>query len=229
LLARAGWLLLTAKKYEMAEQMFREALKNRQDDCNIYRGLALSLWLNGKHDGAAKALEEALNKNFDQRYGDAKRVLREELGYILRAWQKKDPAQADAINARANKAGVRMDIHDALRATLCWETDANDVDLHVVDPNGEECFYSHARNASGLELYSDQTQGLGPEVIRTAKALTGTYHVGVNYFSAGPMGVSRGVVVVMQPKDGVVDEPQIVPFCLVPGGPDMRHLAAAKF
>jgi uncharacterized protein YfaP (DUF2135 family) len=112
------------------------------------------------------------------------------------------------VNARANKAGVRLDIYDALRATLCWETDANDVDLHVVDPNGEECFYSHAKNASGLELYSDQTQGLGPEVIRTTKAIAGTYHVGVNYFSAGPMGVSRGVVVVMQPKDGVVDEPQ---------------------
>jgi len=229
LLARAGWLLLTAKKCEMAEQMFREALKNRQDDCNIYRGLALSLWLNGNHDGAAKALEEALGKNFDPRYGDVKRVLREELGYVLRAWQKKDAAQSDAINQRANKAGVRLDLYDALRATLCWETDANDVDLHVVDPNGEECFYSHKNNASGLELYSDQTQGLGPEVIRTAKAIPGTYHVGVNYFSAGPMGVSRGVVVVMQPKDGVADEPQIVPFCLVPGGPDMRHLAAAKF
>jgi tetratricopeptide (TPR) repeat protein len=229
LLARSGWLLLTAKKYEMAEQMFREALKNRQDDCNIYRGLALSLWLSGKHDAAAKVLEDALAQSFHERYGDAKRVLREELGYLLRSWQTKEPAQAEAANTRANKNSVRLDQHDALRVTLCWETDANDVDLHVVDPNGEECFYSHKNNASGLELYSDQTQGLGPEVIRCKKTLPGTYHIGVNYFSAGPMGVSRGVVIIMQPKDGVVGEPQILPFCLVPGGPDMRHLGAAKF
>ena len=143
--------------------------------------------------------------------------------------------RAEAVRVRpvrrklAEDAGVKLDQWDALRVTMCWETDANDVDLHVVDPNGEECFYQHKNNASGLELYSDQTQGLGPEVIRTLKAIPGTYHVAVNYFSAGPMGVSRGVVVVMQPKDGVVDEPQIVPFYLVPGGPDMRHLAAAKF
>jgi hypothetical protein len=111
--------------------------------------------------------------------------------------------------------------------TLGWETDANDVDLHVVDPAGEECFYSHKNNKSGLELYSDQTQGLGPEVIRCSKAQTGVYHVGVNYFAAGPMGVSRGVVVILQPDaEGLVERPQIVPFCLAEGGADMRHLAA---
>jgi len=248
LLARAGWLLITAanrgtgvppvghgqdahatRLLAMSQEMFREALKNRQDDCNIYRGLALSLWLDGKYNDAAKVLEDALTKTFNQRYGDVKRVMREELGYILRAWQKKEPEQAGAANQRANNAGVRLDQYDALRVTMCWETDANDVDLHVFDPNGEECFYQHNKNKSGLELYSDQTQGLGPEVIHTMKAIPGTYHIAVNYFSAGPMGASRGVIVVLQPQDGVTEEPRVVPFCLMPGGPDMRHLGAAKF
>ncbi|HEY3322763.1 MAG TPA: VIT domain-containing protein [Planctomycetota bacterium] len=235
LLARAGWLLMVAKKYEMSEQMFREALKNRQDDCNIYRGLAYSLWLRGKYDDAAKVFEDTLAKDFNNRYGDVKRVMSEELGYIFRAWQKSlgDNAKAkeavDAYYQKLEKAGRKFSSVDALRVTMCWETDANDVDLHVVDPNGEECFYSHKNNASGLELYSDQTQGLGPEVIRTAKAVPGTYHIAVNYFSAGPMGVSRGVVVIMQPKDGIVEQPVIVPFCLLPGGPDLRHIGVAKF
>jgi tetratricopeptide (TPR) repeat protein len=234
LLARAGWLLIVAQKHEMAAQLFREALKNRQDDPNLYRGLSLALWLKGDHDGAAKALEDGLKQDFHDRYGDVKRVLREELGYVFRAWLKKVQAQADdthpRVQKRAEEDGVKLDRADALRVTLAWETDANDVDLHVVDPQGEECFYSHARNASGLELYSDQTQGLGPEVIRCAKPLPGVYHVGVNYFAAGPMGVSRGVVVVYQPdKDGNVQQPVIVPFCLVEGGADMRHLWAVKF
>jgi tetratricopeptide (TPR) repeat protein len=245
LLARAGWLLLSRSTgvppvghgqdahatnvLAMSQEMFREALKNRQDDCNIYRGLALSLWLDGKYSDAAKVLEEALPKTFHSRYGDVKRVMREELGYIFRLWQKKEPDQAAAINQRANNAGVRLDQYDALRVTMCWETDANDVDLHVVDPRGEECFYRNMHNQSGLELYSDQTQGLGPEVIRTVKAIPGTYHIAVTYFNAGPMGASRGVIVVMQPQDGIVEEPQVVPFCLMPGGPEMRHLAVAKF
>ena len=234
LLARAGWLLIVAQKHEMAAQLFREALKNRQDDPNLYRGLSLALWLKGDLDGAAKALEDGLKQNFNNRYGDVPRVLREELGYVFRAWLRKVQAQADdthpRVQKRAEEDGVKLDRADALRVTLAWETDANDVDLHVVDPSGEECFYSHKQNASGLELYSDQTQGLGPEVIRCAKALPGVYHVGVNYFAAGPMGVSRGVVVVYQPdKDGNVEQPVIVPFCLVEGGADMRHLWAVKF
>src|SRR5262249_32441181 len=157
-LARAGWLLLTAKKYEMAQQMFREALKNRQDDCNIFRGLALSYWLDGKFDKASEVYEDALKKDFDSRYGDTKPVLREEFGYLLRAETAANPLDSETATVAigiAKTHGVDLKRGDAFRATLCWETNANDVDLHVVDPHGEECFYSHKQNASGLELYSD--------------------------------------------------------------------------
>ena len=229
LLNRAGYLLLAAKKYDLAESMFREALKNRKDDANIHRGLAMSLWLAGNFEGASVAYETAMMQDFNARYGDAKRVLREEFGYVLRAWRKKDPASSDAIVARAQRANVDLLRVDALRVTMCWETDANDVDLHVVDPSGEECFYSHKNNASGLELYSDQTQGLGPEVIRTDKTQQGTYHVGVNYFSAGPMGVSRGIVVIVKPVDGVDENPQIIPFALIEGGRDMRFVGSVAY
>ncbi len=229
LLARAGFLLLADKKYALAENMFREAIKNRQDDCNIYRGLALTLWLSGNMEAASVAYETALMREFNPRYGDTKRVLREEFAYVLRAWRKKDPASSDEIVARAQRANVDLLKSDALRVTMCWETDANDVDLHVVDPNGEECFYQHKNNVSGLELYSDQTQGLGPEVIRTDKALPGTYHIAVNYFAAGPMGVSRGVVVVLKPTDGIDNAPQIIPFALIEGGRDLRYVGTVTY
>jgi hypothetical protein len=37
--------------------------------------------------------------------------------------------------------------------------------------------------------------------VRTPKAMSGTYHVGVRYFNAGPMGISRGVVIVTRGGD----------------------------
>jgi len=242
LLSRAGWLLLAAaipadesranpnrtKQLEWAVSLFNEALKNRKDDCNVYRGLALAQWMMGNFEAAVATYENALSLSYHQRYGDAKRVLREECSYVCRAWMNAG-GNAAAITERAAKLQVDLKWNDAFRATLCWETDANDVDLHVIDPSNEECFYGHNKNVSGLELYSDQTQGLGPEVIRCGKALSGTYHVGVNYFNAGAMGVSRGVVVTFQPRDGQVGTPQVVPFCLVPKGPPMRHLCAAAF
>jgi tetratricopeptide (TPR) repeat protein len=222
LLQRAGLLLLRTHHANLAEAPLRRALELRPDRVNSYRHLALLLWQDGRVDEAARVLESATRQQFPVWYGSVQRVLREELGYLYRAIGRKEPARRAEIEARAREYDVDLDRRDALRITLAWETDANDVDLHVVDPDGEECFYQHKKNDSGLELYEDITQGLGPEVIRTEELQQGTYHVGVNYFSAGPMGVSRGIVVILRG-----DDVQIVPFRLVDGSNQaMRHLAA---
>jgi len=223
LLQRAGLLLLRAHRARLAETPLRKALEARPDRANGYRHLALMLWREGRVEEAARVLESATRQTFPGWYGNVERVIREELGYVYRAWMKKDPARRDEIARRANEHGVDLDRTDAMRITLAWETDANDVDLHVVDPSGEECYYSHKGTRSGLVLYEDITQGLGPEVVRTNKLDTGTYHVGVRYFAAGPMGVSRGLVIVLRDDD--VD---IHPFRLVQGGGDIRYVAAVR-
>jgi hypothetical protein len=43
--------------------------------------------------------------------------------------------------------------------------------------------------------------------VRAEKIEKGTHHIGVNYFAAGPMGVSRGIVVVMRGDDLEVNRP----------------------
>ena len=91
----------------------------------------------------------------------------------------------------------------------------------MIDPSGNECYYQQPRTRSGLTLYEDITQGLGPEVVRTSEVDRGTYHVGVRYFAAGPMGISRGLVVVMRN-----DQASIHPFRLVQGGREIRYVTA---
>ena len=220
LLQRAGLLLLRTHHANLAETPLRRALELRPDRVNSYRHLALMLWRDGRIEEAAQVLESATRQQFPQWYGNAQRVIREELGYVYRAWGRKDASRRAEIEERARTYQVDLNRRDALRVTLAWETDANDVDLHVVDPDGEECYYSHKQTASGLELYEDITQGLGPEVVRTETLQKGTYHIGVNYFSAGPMGVSRGIVVIIRG-----DDVEILPFRLVEGGKEMRYLA----
>ncbi|MEK6371989.1 MAG: VIT domain-containing protein [Acidobacteriota bacterium] len=222
LLQRAGLLLLRTHHANIAETPLRRALELRPDRANSYRHLALMLWSEGRFEEAARVLESATRQQFPQWYRDVQRVIREELGYVYRAWLANEPSRRAEIERRARDFNVDLSRRDALRITLTWETDANDVDLHVVDPRGEECYYQHKSTASGLELYEDVTQGLGPEVVRAATLEKGTYHVGVNYFAAGPMGVSRGIVVVMRG-----DDLDIYPFRLVEGGKnDMRYIAA---
>ncbi|MGN6183918.1 MAG: VIT domain-containing protein [Thermoanaerobaculia bacterium] len=221
LLQRAGLLLLGIHRAEIAETPLRRALAARPDRVNGYRHLALMLWSEGRHEEAAGVLESATQREYPNWYLDVKRVVREELGYVYRGWIAKEPSRRGEIVARAREHDVDIDRRDALRVTLAWETDANDVDLHVVDPAGEEAFYSHKSTRSGLELYQDVTQGLGPEVIRTSKTTKGKYHIGVRYFAAGPMGISRGVVIVMRGEDV-----EVHPFRLTEGGEDIRYVTA---
>lgn len=220
LLQRAGLLLLRTRSARLAEAPLRKALEVRPDRANGYRHLALMLWQDGRVEEAARVLESATRQSFPGWYGGVQRVIREELGYVYRAWMKKDPSRRDDIVNRAREYAVDLERRDALRITLAWETDANDVDLHVVDPKGEECFYSHKSTRSGLSLYEDITQGLGPEVIRTSQLDRGTYHIGVRYFAAGPMGISRGLVVVLRDDDQM----EILPFRLTQGGGAIRYV-----
>jgi len=224
LLQRAGLLLLRDGRGSLAEAPLRHALEVRPDRVNGYRHLALLLWREGRLEEAARVLESATRQKFPQWYGDAQRVVREELGYIYRAIVAKDPSKRTEIEERAHEYAVDLARRDALRVTLAWETDANDVDLHVVDPKGEECFYGHRATKTGLALYEDITQGLGPEVIRTEKLVDGKYDIGVRYFSAGPMGVSRGIVIVMRGDDDV----EITPFRLVEGGGEIRYVTTVE-
>jgi hypothetical protein len=230
LLQRAALLLIRVNAAYLAETPLRRALAQRPDRVNGYRHLALMLWQTGREQDAARVLEEATRRDFPDWYRDAKRVVREELGYVLRAWMAKEPAKAAQIRGEAAEFGVDLERRDALRVTLAWDADGNDVDLHVVDPAGEEVYYGHQESATGLDLYEDVTRGFGPEVVRAEKVVHGTYHVGVTYFNAGPMGVSRGVMVVLR-SDRSRDAPEvrILPFRLVRGDPsNVRYLAAIE-
>jgi uncharacterized protein YfaP (DUF2135 family) len=71
-----------------------------------------------------------------------------------------------------------------LSVVLSWDTDGTDLDLHVTDPAGEECFYRHKETVAGGRLDVDDTDGFGPEVFTLANAIEGEYLVRVKYFSS---------------------------------------------
>lgn len=66
---------------------------------------------------------------------------------------------------------------------LFWDTGGTDIDLHVLEPSGEECFYGHRQTKAGALLDVDDTDGWGPEVYTLADAPHGEYKVRVKYYS----------------------------------------------
>jgi len=71
-----------------------------------------------------------------------------------------------------------------LRVLVLWDTDMTDVELHVVEPSGEECFSLHNKTASGGMLSRDFTKGYGPEEYLTRTAEIGTYKIIIKLFNS---------------------------------------------
>ena len=77
-----------------------------------------------------------------------------------------------------------------VQVTLSWDRDS-DVDLHVVDPGGEEIYYGHQASASGGELDLDSNAACRTDGVRNENvtwpagaAPRGVYTVRVNYWDS---------------------------------------------
>jgi hypothetical protein len=64
-----------------------------------------------------------------------------------------------------------------------WNTNNTDVDLHVIEPTGEECFYGNTETKIGGKLTIDVTEGYGPEMYVLRHAVDGQYRVRLVYYS----------------------------------------------
>jgi hypothetical protein len=70
-----------------------------------------------------------------------------------------------------------------ISATMTWNLDRNDVDLHIYEPDGSHIFYRNLYGTSG-NLDYDNVDGFGPEHYFTDcnQLQVGEYIFGVNYF-----------------------------------------------
>jgi uncharacterized protein YfaP (DUF2135 family) len=105
----------------------------------------------------------------------------------------------DRIVAALDKRHLALVTETSTRFLLYWETDANDVDLHVHDRFGQHAYFAHKDLESGGALYADITTGYGPECFEIVGAPTaGPYTLGVHYYSQGPMGYGMGLLQVVR-------------------------------
>jgi uncharacterized protein YfaP (DUF2135 family) len=89
-----------------------------------------------------------------------------------------------------------------MRVVLAWDLNDTDIDLHVIDPNGEEAFYGHRATYQGGRMSKDFTGGYGPEefILRSPKA--GEYQVLVRYYGSQLARLSRGVMLDLKLQTG---------------------------
>jgi hypothetical protein len=184
-----GYRLLDLGQPGQASQLFRQVQGSRPFEPHSYRDLARSLEESDRFGLAALQYEIVLAGSWHNRFHDSlKEVAREEYVHLLRTALSRRKVQ----DKLAGLLGDRLDelagaqVQSDLRVTISWNTDATDVDLWLIEPDGFKVYYGAPNSPSGGRLSQDQTQGYGPERYQIAKAKPGTYLVKVHYFRANP-------------------------------------------
>jgi tetratricopeptide (TPR) repeat protein len=186
----------------LAIDTYQKAVLERPDHPSGHRLLAWALLRAGRFGEAFAAMEEGIEQRYPGgRFAGVDRVLREDLGLLAAAWLHAEPARRAEVLDRLRDHGARIEKEPSLRFVLTWETDANDVDLHVWDHKGGHAFYSQKTLPSGGELYADVTTGYGPEcfTVRTPDAREAApYRLAAHYYNRGPMGYGMGTLQVIR-------------------------------
>jgi hypothetical protein len=146
--------------------------------------LDLALFFDPEADKIWLALEEAISENFVESGLTS--------GYTGgRTFNTFTVAGFPAIVVPGDACTPGDVTSDDIRISLWWDNNA-DIDLHVIDPNGEEIYWADTTSASGGELdfdamcasFPEGSRG-GPEHVTwgPGEAISGEYNVDVNYFS----------------------------------------------
>ena len=192
-----GWRAREAGSYELAILAFRKALALRGEEAQSRRDLALVLMESGKARKDAAMLEEAMKLFAEAAFKTSARrsgrrgndfqvsvIALEELNGLI-SWVNavewpdgKKPAIPEF------DAAYRRDLPMKLRIVMSWDADETDIDIHVLEPNGEEAFYQNRRTAEGGFVSEDVTTGYGPEEYLKKELESGKYKILSNYYAS---------------------------------------------
>jgi hypothetical protein len=190
---------LGAATRALAIDSYRRAVADRPDQITGHRLLAYALLRSDDYAGAfAAILAGADQKTPEGRFAGAAEVFARDAGMIGAAYLAHGGNRATIMTALTKRELVLV-TELSTRFILYWETDANDVDLHVRDRFGNHAYFAHKELESGGALYADITTGYGPECFEIRGAPTaGPYDLGVHYYNQGPMGYGMGLMEIVR-------------------------------
>jgi len=188
--------------------LLRRVVDSRPWEPQTYHALAQVLGGMGKADLAICYYELALAGKWNSRFGEFRKIAaldylrflksvvagrgtRAERGHVPisgrtgnRHVSPDKTTVPDFAAARLESVAKEVGLEGAdLMVTITWNTDSTDIDLHVKEPSGEECYYEHTQTKSGGRITQDVTEGYGPEMYVLKEAPKGEYHVRVKFFA----------------------------------------------
>ncbi len=173
-----AYRLQQAGQTSLAVPIFQRVLALAPNEPQSHRDLGLALADAGQAQGAVEHLYAVATGAWDGRFPDVDLIALTEMNAVVdKASRAGKPVDTKAIEPRLMK-NLPLDV----RVVLAWDADNTDVDLHVIDPNGEEVFYGHNASYQGGAITRDATGGYGPEEFALRLAKPGKYRIEANFF-----------------------------------------------
>jgi len=184
---------------EMALRVLTDLIEAYPDDAATLRiiGRVLTGW--GHDDLARLVFERALEISpretqtwrelllLDAREGKDKELTELQTRYAAydrdRRMQQTDDSLQLEMQRRRSGTDPRIDPQAELQVEVMWDSNYTDVDLHVIEPGGEEVFYNHQNSANHGWLHADVTTGFGPETYTIPRMAGGPYQIALHYYA----------------------------------------------
>ncbi|HXH39503.1 MAG TPA: hypothetical protein VNN08_12810, partial [Thermoanaerobaculia bacterium] len=184
---------------ELALRVLTDLIEAYPDDAATLRiiGRVLSGW--GHDDLARLAFERALELSpretqtwrelflLDAREGKEKELTDLQTRYASYERDARMQQTDDALNIEMQRrragADPRIDPQAELQVEVMWDSNYTDIDLHVIEPGGEEVFYKHMQSARNGSLHADVTTGFGPETYTIPRMAPGPYQIALVYYA----------------------------------------------
>ncbi len=215
LLRIAAHRMQQLKELNLAIDLFERVARLRPEEPQSFRDLALAL---ADRADLRRPSDDHKSVLYQECLRDYMRALELLNKVIMTRWERFDEievialTEANRIIARAESVPTAFLKHypiesrliqlldPDLRIVMTWDTDNTDIDLHVTEPSGEICFYSHNRTVIGGALSKDFTQGYGPEEYLLKKLMPGEYKIQAHFYGnrdqqfVGPTTVQATVI-----------------------------------
>lgn len=169
-----AYRLLRAGQVKLALPLLRRVRDLAPEEPQSWRDLGLALEAGGQHQAALETLWTVAARAWDGRFPDVDITALHELNALI--------ARHPGLDTRAVDPRLLRSLPVDLRAVLAWDADNTDIDLWVVDPNGEKTYYGHPLSYQGGRLSRDFTGGYGPETYLLKDAKPGRYEIRAHFY-----------------------------------------------
>lgn len=188
-----AYRLMQMNEHGLAIPALARVLALAPDEPQSWRDLALAQASMGRHQQAIENLWHVVSNPWHGRFPGIEMTALSELNAIV----AKAKAAGETLDTRAVPDRLLQNMPVGLRVTLAWDADNTDIDLWVIDPNGEQSFYGNRLSRQGGAMSPDFTGGYGPEEFSLKQPKPGKYLVKANFYGHNQQIVAPSTTLMM--------------------------------